>query len=348
MANNANFGKGMMEYEDHKLPSFANDPATDTVTAREFIGLVDQQIINYDVEQPQIYARVLRALAGNARLWLESQEDNVANWTKTWTALKPIFTEEFIKRDDSAWVNALALKLKYGDNFWEHCKKIDNLFRIFYDIQGTAALPFVMGGLADTAPNRAAVKNHGNSCFTAIKMTVFKASMPDEIISHLNDKRPANMEDMMRIARIFFEAKSAKNKAKIAAVEDTPETDSANEDVDPEVLAVMFKKFARNQFGKKNNSNKFNNGRKFNNQSSGQTSSGYRGNQQKKSEHPLRCMFCNVTGHHMHQCRTRIEQGKPCYSPAGRPYYPERSSKDSKKVNDINQDDEATASSVFQ
>ena len=62
----------------------------------------------------------------------------MANWTKTWTALKPIFTEEFIKRDDSAWVNALALKLRYGDSFQEHVKKINDL----YDKRQTEIRPY--------------------------------------------------------------------------------------------------------------------------------------------------------------------------------------------------------------
>ena len=50
------------------------------------------------------------------------------------------------------------------------------------------------------------------------------------------------------------------------------------------------------------------------------------GNKQNKEAPKLntkvKCLFCDIIGHHQHDCRKRIEAGKPCQAASGKEYFP--------------------------
>ena len=146
-----------LAFEDVRIPTFSNDPSVDTVSARDFANLVDTHIAEYEATQVQAYNRVKKALAGDARLWLDNEEDADRAWAKTWTALRPLFFDKFVSKDVSTWTPLARgqLLLKYGDNFHAHLKKVNDIFRSSYELQGTARCPLEMGEIANSANNQA-------------------------------------------------------------------------------------------------------------------------------------------------------------------------------------------------
>ena len=373
-----------LQFDDIKLPKFYGSKSQDTISARDFARLIDTHVTDYETPQDAAYERVRKSFYGEAKIWLENKEDTVSAWVKTWAAFKPFFLEKFVQDDEALWIafSKGTMNLRYGENFQNHQKKINDLFRTCFELMGTEKCPIAFDAIPENAANRATLKKFGTTCFNYVKMQLYRSTLPDDVVQHLKDKKPETLEDMVKIAETFFERSSKDKKAVAPAfvlAVDEPDcqvpTDVAQIDDYDEITAVFYNKagkrvqaprwatqrtpafypnsgsFPSSRPAYNNNQNRNNSQQTYGrNNSNANSAPKASWSSQPKAKAPLYCIFCQFSGHHQDDCRKRLQANAPCRRQDGSEYRPKGEQAKRRAVMEVAQPNEVqlTQNSVFQ
>lgn len=117
--DNQDLAKTMFEFSAIQLPHFFGDKTKDSISPRIFAARVDANKDQFTWTDAATYSNVRLALKGTALEWLIYKEDMVADWTKTWTYLKPKFFKQFISEieEAQAFSKIQDLKFRHGEDF---------------------------------------------------------------------------------------------------------------------------------------------------------------------------------------------------------------------------------------
>lgn len=277
----------------------------------------------------QTYAYVIGCLFGHAAGWARHVKQDKENPQETWAWLKAQFRKRFFHKVDQT--DALhSIKPSSTTVAYDPHKAFTDLMDAFDVIKEYLPLPPGLNHVPDTHYTNAQVREAymlvRNDMISQFQRSLYLNSLPHAYRTQVINKRMDKITDMYEeVIRLSDDDRTTLKINHIAAVETTemsiPVTDPPE---DADIDAINKNVTTRPHFRppQQHAPQRF----------QCQPQSQQQHQSQQQQPRPLfnsqprfgNCHYCNKSGHHIEQCRTRIADGKPCCTKSGKPYFPEQ------------------------
>ena len=318
----------IIQFDHKKTPCFYGN-SKDTLTPVEWVARIDQMKTTQDWTDEQTFANAKGALFDVPAKWASFLKQSTADYAENWTFLKKAFLKRYgPSRDDRSYIDALFL-LKPRTDFKEDLDDFfADIFQTFQVMEETVPQPtIVVGGPFTANDYNRACKEAWQSVMEHLKVAFMLNLMVPEIRKKIQDKNPANVKDVVKLAyKAQLDLINEKKPlgARINEIVPAPSQPSGLADIDESDIKAVVSWYRSNrgrggaQQGR---------GTKRGGQQSrgGQSNQGGRGGQNSQGSNPnkgLHCTYCNKMNHHQEICYRRQKDNMPCYTTKGQPYWP--------------------------
>jgi hypothetical protein len=127
----------VLKVEQTKIPEFWGQKDKDSITAAEFVKLIDKMMSANSWSDKITFHNFALAIRGSANVWLDSKItlDKIKADCKCWTLIWPLFKAEFmVESDDKLILDRLAhLAMKNTENVRDYFSHLNKTNRIILD-----------------------------------------------------------------------------------------------------------------------------------------------------------------------------------------------------------------------
>ena len=319
----------IVQIDHNKTPCFYGDLKLDSITALEWAARIDQMKVTHDWTEAQAFANAKNALFGIPARWAVNLKQTRDGYVETWEYLRKEFLAQYgPAKNARSYIDALfQLKPRHNtmSDLQDFYADIFDAFRVLEDtLPAPERLPAGNQYTADQA--YVFVKAAHTAVIEHLKVAFLMNLMPPELRMMIQDKEPATVKDVTKLADNAQLAVKNKNKPIGSSInevyaEPKPVVNAVlNEDPEISAMRVWYRqnRGRGSQPSRGNNSNRGNQNRS----NSGQQQNS--GSQQGKTNanKGKHCTYCLKKNHHQEICYKRKNDNAPCYDSKGNQYWP--------------------------
>ena len=329
-----------------ELPAFYGNEK-DTISAESIVHRVEAAANALTWDDEATYNNFSLAMRANAEEWLTLQADvRGPEFRRSWAYIKPLFRAAFGSKMDESKV-FLALReigQKPSECIRDFAIRFNKGWRTIKDLMKPKAINIPANEADRTVAVCQGLYAQGFAdAQMEFQRIMFVSTMEMPLLTRVVQKDIPTFVDAMEVAaKIENLTKSTGITASIHKIQETDETSDA------EFVNQIQHGYHNNRGNYRGNNrgrsnsrgqsrgNRGNSRGNYSNTGSGSNQQSGSGSQNTTpgSAQPVKCMFCNILGHHQDKCNKRIAAGKPCISASGKSYFPRKVSKVSEQEMD--------------
>jgi len=330
-----------------ELPAFHGNEK-DTISAESIVHRVEAAANALTWDDEATYNNFSLAMRSNAEEWLTLQADvRGPEFRRSWAYIKPLFRAAFGSKMDESKV-FLALReigQKPSECVRDFAIRFNKGWRTIKDLMKPKAINVPANEADRTVAVCQGLYAQGFAdAQMEFQRIMFVSTMQMPLLTRVVQKDIPTFVDVMDVAtKIESLTKSTGITSSIHKVQETEDTSDA-EFVNQIQQGLWSNRGnyrggnnrGRSNFRGQSRGNRGNSrGNLSNSGSNPQSTSGSNQNSTSgQTSQPVKCMFCNIIGHHQDKCNKRIAAGKPCISASGKSYFPRKVSKVSEEEMD--------------
>ena len=368
------------------IPIFYGQTDKDTITLKYYISRIDQGVTALNWTQENAYVAFKNSLKGPAANWLGYFSHISRETALTWEAYKPHFRKAFgDKTDPMVFANTMFnIKLANGSsNIYNYVAQITDVMALHIEKFLASVITFPAGHVYTAAQQRE-IKSFVDAGFHAVHDDFVKefilGGLPEDLKTKVANK--PNLDTVLQIVDFLINEQNICEKKKnglLGEMKPAPHNPPAAGSIHsvapqeaaftPEeaLAAIQFQNSFRGQSrGRGNRGGARGRGGPPRGQHSFPGAAGgasQRGGAQQSSQRggntgggaiqkDAFCIYCHKKFHKQEECRSRIRDNAPCYSPSGTAYFPKvinsaEEAEQQENVDSVHFDFSETTESVF-
>jgi hypothetical protein len=308
----------------------------DSLSAESIVTRVEAAAEALAWTPEQTFNNFSLSLRSNAEQWLQLQQDIRPDFVKTWPYIKPIFRKAFgSKMDESkVYLTVKDLGMKTTEKPRDFAIRFNQAWRAIKEMIKPKPID-VPAAEADrsVAYCQGLYMQGCNDTHMDYQKIFYVAGLPQPLLTKVVQKDIPTFVEAMDQA-ILIDALNTKNGGTVHEIQEDQTPETSDEDFVNQIQGGYHNNRGnyRGAFRGRSNSRGNARGNRGASQSASQRGGNHNGGSQPPnnnggtkmpySEQKLKCLFCNIFGHHQNDCNKRIKANKPCIASSGKEYFP--------------------------